>query len=127
MRSTWNSRSAKLRNFLGSETGSYITGSIGRPSTPPLALISSIASKVALSWVRSIPDVTPVCENSTPTRHLPVLSSINAIAALSPSADGGHFNLNEVYYLINAVENSSCQIHLVGPRRGERKCSRSQT
>ena len=35
MRSTWNSRSAKARNFFGSEAGSYITGSIGRPSTPP--------------------------------------------------------------------------------------------
>jgi hypothetical protein len=42
-----------------------------------------------LSWVRSIPDVTPVCENSTPTRQLPVLSSIKAIAALSLSANGG--------------------------------------
>src|SRR5216684_7576465 len=81
MRSTWNSRSAKARNFLGSEAGSYITGSMGRPSTPPLALISSIASNVALSCVRSIADVTPVSENSTPTRQLPELSSINAITS----------------------------------------------
>jgi hypothetical protein len=59
--------------------GAEFTGSTGRPSTPPLALISSIASSVALSWVRSIVDVTPVCENNTPTRQLPVFSSNNAI------------------------------------------------
>jgi len=62
--------------------------------------------KVASSWVSSIADVTPVCENSTPTRQFPVLSSINAIAALPLPAVGGRFNLNrEAYYLIEAAGN----------------------
>src|SRR6266478_5564408 len=79
MRSRGNRRSANVRNFFGSDAGSYITGSIWRPRIPPPVLISSIANNVALSCVRSIADVTPVCEKSTPTRQFPELSSINAI------------------------------------------------
>ena len=60
---------------------SYVTGSIVRPSTPPAASISSIASNVALIWVCSIADVTPVWENSTPTRQLSPLSLIRSISA----------------------------------------------
>src|SRR5712671_1881858 len=46
-----------------------MTGSIKRSSTPPLELISSMARSVAFSWDCSIAQVTPVWENSTPTRH----------------------------------------------------------
>lgn len=44
--------------------------SIGRPKIPPALLISSIAKKVAARCVLSIAAVTPVSENSTPTRQL---------------------------------------------------------
>src|ERR1700679_721317 len=46
-----------------------MTGCTMRSSTPPLALISSIASNVAFNWDCSTAEVTPVWENSTPTRH----------------------------------------------------------
>src|SRR6202162_3798072 len=39
------------------------------PTTPPLELISSIASSVAFNCDCSTAHVTPVWENSTPTRH----------------------------------------------------------
>jgi hypothetical protein len=71
--------------------------------------------KVASSWVRSIADVTPVYENSTPTRQFPVLSTINAIAALPLPAVGGRFDLNRVaYYLIEAGNMVVGQIRLGG-------------
>src|SRR5450631_33541 len=47
-----------------------------RSSTPPPELISSMARSVALSWDCSIADVTPVWENSTPTRHGPSVFSL---------------------------------------------------
>ena len=46
-----------------------MTGSTMRSSTPPLELISSIARSVAFSCDCSTLEVTPVWENSTPTRH----------------------------------------------------------
>src|SRR6202167_6789618 len=46
-----------------------MTGCTNRSSTPPLALISSIASNVAFNWDCSTAEVTPGWENSTPTRH----------------------------------------------------------
>src|SRR5216684_2357549 len=50
-----------------------------RSSTPPPELISSMARSVALSWDCSIAEVTPVWENSTPTRHGPSLFSLKLI------------------------------------------------
>src|ERR1700722_14575428 len=46
-----------------------MTGCTMRSSTPPPELISSMASNVAFNWDCSTADVTPVWENSTPTRH----------------------------------------------------------
>src|SRR5450631_2292347 len=46
-----------------------MTGWIIRSSTPPPELISSMARSVAFSCDCSTAEVTPVWENSTPTRH----------------------------------------------------------
>src|ERR1700722_2113079 len=80
-------------------------GSIGRPRTPPALLISSTASNVALSCERSIAAVTPVWENSTPTRQVILRfppfydfrhSTISAILRFSPFRDFRHVMLSVV-------------------------------
>ncbi len=45
-------------------------GVIGFPSTPPEALISSMASNVPERCSCSVTEVTPLPENKTPTRQV---------------------------------------------------------
>src|SRR6202042_2511598 len=75
----------------------------GRPRTPPALLISSTASNVALSCERSIAAVTPVWENSTPTRQVILRfppfydfrhSTISAILRFPPFYDFRHFAIS---------------------------------
>src|SRR3954469_19628003 len=67
--SSCNMRDASRRYSSGSLFGSYTTGSSRRPSTPPAALTSSIARTVPKKCSDSVAAVTPVRENSTPTRQ----------------------------------------------------------
>src|ERR1700681_413072 len=63
-----------------------MTGSIMRPKMPPAELISSTASSVALSWVCSMAEVTPVWENRTPTRHGLPLSLVESMSPFVPQS-----------------------------------------
>jgi hypothetical protein len=48
-------------------------------------LISSIANSVACNWVRSTAAVTPVSENSTPTRQARPTCVVSSIADRHPT------------------------------------------
>src|SRR5712692_176619 len=54
-------------------------GTSSRPLMPPTALTSSIARSVPRSWLSSMTDVTPVCENSTPTRQGSLVELLRAM------------------------------------------------
>src|SRR5206468_12639362 len=56
-----------------------MTGASSRPLMPPFSLTSSIASRVPRSWLSSITEVTPVCENSPPTRHGSLVELLRAM------------------------------------------------
>src|SRR5712691_10015772 len=72
-----------------SEAPSSMIGSIFLPSTPPLALISSIAISSASLTEVSLIDIVPISEWSTPTLTEPLVAGAAAAglaAGLAPGA-----------------------------------------
>src|ERR1700722_13998233 len=89
-----------------------------RPSTPPPALISSIASSVAFNCDCSTADVTPVWENRTPTRHGASVFSLEFMSLTQPAYAKNPSDLTSDRGKLKSRANRSRRLRLRARRGG---------